>query len=87
MYNIRMLKVILHMQVGLRPQTDDQFGGFVPGVWDEYVLRVCLTIASKYRIKNPDEIIHGALKPADYSAHILMRRTDALLAASNSNNV
>jgi len=70
-------------------ETDDQFGEFVPGVWDEYVKRVCLTIASNYRIKNPDEVVHGALKPADFSAQYPDERAelDALLAALNSNNV
>ena len=70
-------------------QTDDQFGEFTPGVWDEYVKRICLTIASNYRIKNPDEVVHGQFSPANFSALHPDQQSelDAILAAINENNV
>ena len=43
-------------------QTDDQFGTFTANTYGEYAKRIVMTIASNYKIKNPDIIF----APADY---------------------
>lgn len=43
-------------------QTDDQFGAFTENTYSEYTKRIVMTIASNYKIKNPDVIF----APANY---------------------
>ena len=43
-------------------QTDDQFGSFTANTYSEYTKRIVMTIASNYKIKNPDVIF----APANY---------------------
>ena len=41
-------------------ETDDQFGKFDTNTYGEYARRIVLTIASNYKLKNPDVIFAPA---------------------------
>ena len=65
--------------------TDDQFGAFTATTYGEYAKRIVMTIASNYKIKDPDVIF----KPANFSAPYAVPEDEleALLQAIRENNV
>ena len=65
--------------------TDDQFGAFTASTYGEYAKRIVMTIASNYKIKDPDVIF----KPANFSAPYAVPEDEleALLQAITENNV
>ena len=71
-------------------ETDGQFGAFDATTYGEYARRIVLTIASNYKIKNPDVIFAPANyqeyeKPSDELK--TKDDLDALLAQIKANNV
>jgi len=68
-------------------ETEDQFGKFETNTYSEYARRIILTIASNYKIKNPDVIwAPAALKGID-DAVKTQEDLDRLLAQIKENNV
>ena len=68
-------------------ETEDQFGKFETNTYSEYARRIILTIASNYKLKNPDIIwAPAALKGRD-DAVKTQDDLDRLLAQIKENNV
>ena len=65
--------------------TIDQFGSFTASTYGEYAKRIVMTIASNYKIKNPDVIF----APANVSDNYVETQDelDALLKKIQENNV
>ena len=65
--------------------TIDQFGSFTAATYGEYAKRIVMTIASNYKIKNPDVIF----APANISDQYVETQDelDALLKKIQENNV
>ena len=65
--------------------TDDQYGQFPAATYGEYAKRITMTIASHYKIKNPDVIFAAA----DVSSRYVSTEDelDALLTQIRENNV
>ena len=72
-------------------ETDFQFGKFDKSTYNEYAKRIVMTIASNYKIKNPDEIFSS--KPVllenvpDEEYPTTQSELDALLEKIKNNNV
>ena len=68
-------------------ETEDQFGKFETNTYSEYARRIILTIASNYKIKNPDVIwAPAALKGRDNAVQT-QEDLDKLLEQIKANNV
>ena len=71
-------------------ETTDQFGQFTSFTYGEYAKRIVMTIASNYKLKNPDQIFAREVhldKLADEDQPTTQAELDALLAQIKSNNV
>ena len=70
-------------------ETEFQFGKFDKNTYGEYARRIVMTIASNYKIKNPDEIFSTgkilSLEESEYPS--TQEELDALLEKIKNNNV
>jgi len=70
-------------------ETEFQFGRFDKNTYGEYARRIVMTIASNYKIKNPDEIFSTkeilSLEESEYPS--TQAELDALLEKIKNNNV
>ena len=67
-------------------ETDKQFGAFASNTYAEYARRIVFTIASNYKIKNPDFIFRPK-DDVDVSGIETQEQLDELLAQIKANNV